>query len=109
MTRSAKWWTLTMTSVTPKACRREKVISRRVRPESSTSALGRLSVSGRRRVPRPAARIMAFIGGCSAKKLKPKGDSSHPQADPFVLQNHSGRQKRAGAKRKEKVGQLRSE
>ena len=29
-----------------------------------TSALGRSSVSGRRRVPRPAARIMAFIDFC---------------------------------------------
>jgi hypothetical protein len=28
----------------------------------STRALGRVSVRGRRRVPRPAARIMAFMG-----------------------------------------------
>ena len=33
-----------------------------VRPLISTSALGRESVSGRKRVPRPAARIMAFMG-----------------------------------------------
>ena len=52
-----------MTSVTPAVRRRVRVISRSVRPESSTRALGRESVSGRRRVPRPAARIMAFIAG----------------------------------------------
>ncbi len=74
------------------------MISRRVRPESSTRALGRESVSGRRRVPRPAARTMAFIEEASAKKLKPKRDSSHPQADRF-----------AGANREEKIGLLRSE
>ncbi len=33
-----------------------------LRPFNSTRALGMLSVRGRRRVPRPAARIMAFIG-----------------------------------------------
>src|SRR6266446_1596537 len=65
MTWSAKWWTLMMTSVMPKVRRRVRVISRRVRPASSTRALGRSSVSGRRRVPRPAARIMAFIEGLS--------------------------------------------
>src|SRR5215470_390087 len=37
------------------------VISRRVRPFSSTRALGILSVSGRRRVPKPAAKIIAFM------------------------------------------------
>jgi len=58
----ARWWTLRMTSEMPKVRRRVRVISRRVRPLISTRALGRLSVSGRRRVPRPAARIMAFIG-----------------------------------------------
>src|SRR5260370_33087781 len=47
----------------PKVRKRERVISSRVRPESSTRALGRVSVRGFRRVPKPAARIMAFIGG----------------------------------------------
>src|SRR5690242_10310496 len=54
-----------MTSVTPKVRSRARVISSSVRPESSTRALGRVSVRGRRRVPRPAARIMAFIRGDS--------------------------------------------
>src|SRR6266404_8175255 len=45
----------------PKLRSRESVISSMVRPATSTSALGRSSVSGRKRVPRPAARIMAFI------------------------------------------------
>src|ERR1700722_11050323 len=51
-----------MASVMPKVRRRVSAISRRVRPFSSTRALGRASVSGRRRVPRPAAKIMAFMG-----------------------------------------------
>src|SRR5262245_13925283 len=41
---------------------RSSVISRSVRPLISTRALGRSFVSGRSRVPRPAARIIAFIG-----------------------------------------------
>ena len=41
--------------------RRRSVISRRVCPAISTSALGRSLVSGRNRVPRPAARTIAFI------------------------------------------------
>ena len=98
MTLSAKWWTLMITSVIPKARRRERVISSRVRPAISTRALGRVSVRGFRRVPRPAARIMAFIAGPSSKTLKSKRDSSHPQADPF-----------AGAKGEEEIGLLRSE
>src|SRR6266566_9480286 len=48
------------TSVTPKERRRERVISSSVWPATSTKALGRVSVSGRKRVPRPAARIIAF-------------------------------------------------
>src|SRR6266853_6399731 len=48
------------TSVTPKERRRERAISSSVRPATSTNALGQLSVSGRKRVPRPAARIIAF-------------------------------------------------
>src|SRR5882762_7873720 len=68
MTMLAKWWTLTITSLIPKERKRERVISSSVRPPSSTRALGRLSVSGRRRVPRPAERIMAFIGGDSPRK-----------------------------------------
>src|SRR5579862_5341423 len=51
-----------MTSFTPKERRRARVISSSVRPPISTSALGRWLVSGRRRVPSPAARIMAFGG-----------------------------------------------
>src|SRR5215813_5624997 len=50
-----------MNSVTPKDLRRSMVISRRVRPLSSTRALGMLSVRGRRRVPKPAAKIIAFM------------------------------------------------
>src|SRR5713226_4032379 len=56
---------LTITSVIPKVRRRVRVISSSVRPESSTRALARVSVSGRRRVPRPAARIIAFITALS--------------------------------------------
>src|SRR6266853_831397 len=58
---SAKWWRLIITSVTPKLRRRESVISSSVRPLISTRALGRSSVRGRKRVPRPAARIIALI------------------------------------------------
>src|SRR5256885_14803675 len=61
-TFSAWWWTLTIISVTPKDFRRSMVISRRVRPLRSTRALGMLSGRGRRRVPRAAARVMAFVG-----------------------------------------------
>src|SRR5579885_912877 len=50
-----------MISSTPKARSREIVISSSVRPSSSTSAFGRSFVSGRSRVPRPAARTIAFI------------------------------------------------
>src|SRR5262252_2788073 len=58
---SAKWCTLTMTSFTPDSCNRARVISRRVRPDTSTRAFGRLSVRGRSRVPSPAASTIAFI------------------------------------------------
>src|SRR6266436_1483175 len=92
MTWSAKWWTLTMTSVTPKVRRRERVISRRVRPESSTSALGRVSVIGRRRVPRPAARIMAFMGALAGNTPKPQRD--------FSLRKPTGSRERAGKKKR---------
>src|SRR5208283_5013048 len=51
-----------MTWRIPKPCRRVSTISSKVRPLISTSALGRSPVSGRRRVPIPAARIMARIG-----------------------------------------------
>src|SRR6266702_102960 len=50
-----------ITSRTPNARKRETVISSSVRPAISTSAFGRLSVSGRKRVPSPAAKIMAFM------------------------------------------------
>src|SRR5579883_2184614 len=50
-----------MISSTPKSRSREIVISSSVRPSSSTSAFGRSFVSGRSRVPSPAARIIAFI------------------------------------------------
>src|SRR5947209_18219050 len=56
-----------ITSRIPKSRRRVRVISRRVRPPTSTNALGRSLVRERRRVPKPAARIIAFIGlsfGC---------------------------------------------
>src|SRR5215475_161847 len=52
-----------MISSTPNVFSRSIVISKRVRPLIATRALGVLSVRGRRRVPRPAARIMAFIAG----------------------------------------------
>src|SRR5579863_1737197 len=65
-----------MTSVTPKVRRRVRVISRRVRLLSSTRALGRVSVRGLRRVPRPAARIMAFIGEPKKKNLH-RGHAEH--------------------------------
>src|ERR1700692_2496762 len=51
----------------PKPRRRASVISSKVRPPISTSAFGRSSVRGRKRVPRPAARTMAFIEKLSAK------------------------------------------
>src|SRR5580692_7788992 len=54
-----------MASVTPNDWRGLMVISRRVRPFSATRALGRVPVRGRRRVPKPAARIMAFMAGTS--------------------------------------------
>src|SRR6266571_3300559 len=54
-----------ITSRIPNARKRESVISTIVRPAISTSAFGRLSVSGRKRVPSPAAKIIAFIGGAS--------------------------------------------
>src|SRR5258708_32170438 len=62
-----------MTSVTPKERRRERVISSSVRPAISTSALGRLSVSGRKRVPRPAARIIAFMRALSSNRPASEG------------------------------------
>src|ERR1700720_2423571 len=64
---SAKWGTLMMASVMPKVRSRLTVISRRVRPLISTRALGRGWGRGRRRVPRPAARIMALIDGLSKR------------------------------------------
>src|SRR6266403_3217087 len=79
---SAKWWTLMMNSVIPKVRRRVRVISRRVRPESSTRALGRVSVSGLRRVPRPADRIIAFMRGLSLKRF--------PLAEFFELEMADG-------------------
>src|SRR6266705_2919242 len=50
-----------ITSRTPNARKRESVISTIVRPAISTSAFGRLSVSGRKRMPSPAAKIIAFM------------------------------------------------
>src|SRR5713101_4796554 len=54
-----------ITSRTPNARRRASVISNSVRPAISTRVFGRSFVSGRKRVPSPAARIMAFIVGLS--------------------------------------------
>src|ERR1700758_5589751 len=59
-----------MTLFTPHERRRVRVISRSVRPEISTRALGRSLVSGRKRVPSPAARIMAFGGDVMSSLLK---------------------------------------
>src|SRR5580704_8005599 len=72
---SAKWWTLMMASVMPKVRRRLTVISRSERPLISTRAFGRVSVRGRRRVPRPAARIMAFIEVLSCSGTPVGGES----------------------------------
>jgi hypothetical protein len=41
------------------------VISSNVRPPTSTKAFGRLLVNGRKRVPNPAAKIIALIVGNS--------------------------------------------
>src|SRR5881409_2600222 len=57
-----------ITPSTPDARRRSSVISSSVRPATSTNAFGRLSVSGRRRVPRPAASTIAFISRDSPKQ-----------------------------------------
>src|SRR6516164_10369348 len=62
-----------MSSFTPKERSRAMVISSMVRPATSTSALGLSLVSGRRRVPRPAARIMAFIRKLSLLESLPYG------------------------------------
>src|SRR5712692_6952332 len=77
-----------ITSVIPKERRRESVISRSVRPLISTRALGRVSVSGRRRVPRPAARIMAFIGG-EAPEGKEVGSGERRAAEGKRLRRDS--------------------
>src|SRR5690348_7655881 len=54
----------------PNDRRRTSVISSSVRPPTSTSALGLLLVSGRRRVPSPAAKIIAFIWRSSPPSLR---------------------------------------
>ncbi len=59
---SAKWWTLTTAVSTPASASRSRMWSIRARPATSTSALGRVSVKGRMRVPSPAARTMAVFG-----------------------------------------------
>src|SRR5260370_21026167 len=58
-----------ITTRTSNARIRASVISSSVRPATSTSALGRLSVSGRNRVPSPAAKTIAFIGAPSFAEL----------------------------------------
>ena len=60
--RSAKAWTLTTARSTPAACSRSSMWSIRALPPTSTSALGRSLVSGRMRVPRPAASTIAVFG-----------------------------------------------
>src|ERR1039458_6962506 len=73
-----------MTSMTPTFFNRRSAISSSVRPATSTSALGRLSVNGRRRVPKPAARIIAFIGPFSpASSTSPTRYVEPPHRDPF--------------------------
>src|ERR1700733_12355786 len=69
-----------MTSRMPKECKRERAISSKVRPPTSTSALGRVSVRGRRRVPRPAAKIIAFIGPSFAEFLQLQMADQHVHA-----------------------------
>src|SRR3989441_5023956 len=75
-----------ITSRIPKARKRESVISSSVRPAISTSALGRESVSGRRRVPRPAARIMAFIGAFPANRPAQEGGPYNGKAKGLSLE-----------------------
>src|SRR5258708_38436210 len=103
----AKWCTLMMTSVTPKERRRERVISSSVRPAISTSALGRLSVSGRKRVPRPAARIIAFMRALSSNRPASEGGPYKGKVEERFLAAQVDRF--AGAKGEEKIGLLRSE
>src|SRR5260370_6363833 len=97
---SAKWWTLMMASRTPKGRKRESVISRRVRPAISTSALGRLAVSGRKRVPRPAARIMAFIRALPSNRPALEGGPYKGKVEERFLAAQVDRF--AGANREEK-------
>ena len=57
-----RWWMLRVMSSKPAACSFRSTRWRRGTPATGTSALGIRSVRGRRRVPSPAAKIMAFIG-----------------------------------------------
>src|ERR1700751_3035943 len=72
-----------MTSFTPKERRRVSVISSRVRSSISTSAFGQSLVSGRRRVPSPAARIMALgVGiGCRENYRRRRKQKRSPERD----------------------------
>src|SRR5258707_15760605 len=102
---SAKWWTLMMNSVMPKVRRRVRVISRRVRPESSTRALGRVSVSGLRRGARAGDRGISFFGGGFFKGFSlfgvfwvgEGGGFFHPHFAAPAVWPGGGRGKRGGA------------
>ena len=59
--RSPRWKRLTTSSVTPADVRRRITRSIIGAPPTSSRAFGVLSVSGRSRLPTPAARIIAFI------------------------------------------------
>ena len=57
---SPKWWILIVISLNPASFSRRITRSNIGFPATETSALGVWSVSGRRRVPSPAANIIAF-------------------------------------------------
>src|SRR5580765_436158 len=66
---SARWWVLTTISCTPMAPRRSITVSIMGLPATGTIGLGTVSVSGRRRVPKPAASTMARDGMAAAERL----------------------------------------
>src|SRR5262245_41957730 len=56
------WCTLTTARVTPASARRSNTWSSSAWPATFTSGFGSVSVSGRMRVPKPAASTMARVG-----------------------------------------------
>ncbi len=59
---SASQWTLTIAVSTPFSARRSRQWSISARPRTFTSGFGSVSVIGRMRWPRPAAKTMAVLG-----------------------------------------------